>query len=60
MSITELNQYLICDQKIWEQIPAEIKNKDSLDDFKKQIKKWEPTECPCRTWKIFVPNLGFV
>ena len=25
--------------KIWEQIPAEIKNKDSLDDFKKEIKK---------------------
>ena len=27
--------------KIWEQIPAEIKNKDSLDGFKKEIKKME-------------------
>ena len=25
--------------KIWEQIPVEIKNKDSLDGFKKEIKK---------------------
>ena len=35
--------------KIWEQIPAEIKNKDSLD----------ASECPCRICKTFVPNLGF-
>ena len=46
--------------KIWEQLPAEIKNKDSLDGFKKEIKKWKPTECPCRICKTFVPNLGFV
>ena len=41
------------------QIPAGIKNKDSLDGFKKEIKKWKPTECPCRICKTFVPNLGF-
>ena len=34
---TESASYL--GPKIWEQIPAEIKNKDSLDDFKKEIKK---------------------
>ena len=45
--------------KILEQIPAEIKNKDSLDGFKKEIKKWKPSECPCRICKAFVPNLGF-
>ena len=27
--------------KIWEQIPAQIKNKDFLDGFKKEIKKME-------------------
>ena len=42
--------------KIWEQIPTEIKNKDSLDGFKQEIKKWKPTECPCRICKTFVPN----
>ena len=33
------------------QILAKIKNKDSLDSFKKEIKKWKPTECPCRICK---------
>ena len=36
---TESASYL--GPKIWEQIPAEIKNKDSLDGFKKEIKKIE-------------------
>ena len=39
---------------IWEQIRAEIKNKDSLDGFKKAIKKWKPTECPWRIFKVCV------
>ena len=44
---------------IWEQIPAEIKNNGFFDGFKKDIKKWKLTECPCRICKTFVPNLGF-
>ena len=28
--------------KIWEEIPTEIKNKDFLIGFKKEIKKWNP------------------
>ena len=55
---TESASYL--GPKIWEQISAEIKNKDSLDGFKKEIKKWKATECPCRICKTFVQNLGFV
>ena len=35
-----------------------LKLKDSLNDFKKEIKKWKPIECPCRICKTFVPNLG--
>ena len=34
---TESTSYL--GPKIWKQIPPEIKNKDSLDGFKKEIKK---------------------
>ena len=33
--------------KICKQIPTEIKNKDSLVGFKKEIRKWEPFNCPC-------------
>ena len=46
---TESASYL--GPKIWEQILAEIKNKDSLDGSKKEIKKWNSTECPCRICK---------
>ena len=46
--------------KIWEQIPTEIKNKDSLVRCKKEIRKWKPLNCPCRIFKIFIANLGFI
>ena len=46
--------------KIWEQIPAVITNKESLDGFEREIKKWKPVECPCRICNMFVPDLGFI
>ena len=46
--------------KIWEEIPTDIKNKDSLIGFKNEIKKWKPLNCPCRICKTFIPNLGFI
>ena len=46
--------------KIWEQILAEIRNKESLDSFKREIKKWKPVDCPCRICKTSVSNLGFI
>ena len=55
---TESASYL--GSKIWEQIPAEIKNKESLNEFKREIKKWQPVECLCRICQTFEPNLGFI
>ena len=46
--------------KISEEIPTDIKNKDSLIGFKNEIKKWKPLNCPCRICKTFIPNLGFI
>ena len=43
--------------KILEQIP---KNKESLEKVKREIKKWKPTECPCRICRTYVPNLDFI
>ena len=31
---------------IWLQIPSEIRNKKFLVGFKREIKKWKPTDCP--------------
>lgn len=46
--------------KIWAMIPTEMKNLESLPQFKAKIKKWVPQNCPCRLCKIFVPRLGFL
>ena len=46
--------------KIWEQIPTEIKNKESFVRFKKEIKKWKPLNCPCRICMTFIANLSFI
>ena len=40
-------------------VPTDIKNKDSLIEFKKEIKKWKPLNCSCRICKTVIPNLRF-
>ena len=46
--------------KIWDIIPSEIKNAETLDSFNVNIKKWKVKNCPCRLCKTFVVGLGFV
>ena len=46
--------------KIWEILPSEIKDSDTLQIFKAKMKKWVPAECPCRLCKIYMPQVGFI
>ena len=46
--------------KIWESIPIHIKLSESLKDFKLNVKKWTPSECPCRLCKDYIGGLGYV
>ena len=46
--------------KIWELVPVEIKNVDSVASFKRAIKKWKPINCPCRLCRTYVFQVGFV
>ena len=46
--------------KIWDIVPAEIKNAISLNSFKAQIKKWLPINCPCRLCKPYINGVGFL
>ena len=46
--------------KTWSLVPSDIRNSDSLEMFKKNIKKCKPIGCTCRICKPFVRNLGFV
>ena len=55
---TETLSYL--GPKIWAIVPNEIKDSESLNEFKRKIKKWKPDKCPCRICKTYVSGLGFV
>ena len=41
--------------KIWEPVPNEMKNLESLTAFKTATKKWKTTNCLCR-----LPQVGFL
>ena len=46
--------------KIWDILPKDIKNSESLDILTRKIKKWIPWRCPCKLCKTFVPQVGFI
>ena len=46
--------------KIWDILPKDIKDSQSLDIFKSKVKKWIASECPCRLCKTYVPQVGFI
>ena len=46
--------------KIWELVPEEYKSIKSIDKFKTEIKKWQPSKCPCRLCKDYVTGVGYV
>ena len=46
--------------KIWESLPQDLKNKETIDSFKTAIKKWKPDSCPCRLCKTYLQNKGYL
>ena len=46
--------------KIWDLLPLEIKQSESLAIFKSKIKKWIPSQCPCRPCRTYLPQIGFI
>ena len=45
---------------IWNILPDRLKNVNSIEAFKIQIKKWKPENYPRRLCKVYVQNVGFV
>ena len=56
--ILEQKVYLHFASKLWELIPSEIKSAKSLN--KEKIKSWKTDKCPCRLYKTYVGNIGFI
>ena len=46
--------------KIWESLPNNLKNKESIESFKMAIKGWKPESCPCRLCKTYLQNIGYL
>ena len=46
--------------KIWNQVPSEIKDSENIEIFKRKIKAWSFSECPCRLCKVFIQHVGFI
>ena len=46
--------------KLWSIIPMEIKECNSLNEFKSKIRKWKPRQCPCRMCKTYIGGVGFI
>ena len=46
--------------KLWELISTMFQLIDTLAGFKKAIKQWKLTDCPCRICKTYIPNVGFL
>ena len=46
--------------KIWELVPLEMREINSLLKFKEEIKKWEPKNCPCGLCKKFIQHVGYI
>ena len=47
-------------QRIWHSLPQEIKNSNSVEQFKNNIKSWKSEACDCRLCRQYIPQLGFL
>ena len=46
--------------EIWNVVPQNIKESNSLNEFKSLIKFWKPDTCPCRLCKNYIAQVGFI
>ena len=51
-------RYLGC--KIWKLVPTNIKQSTSVEQFKKLIREWIPSDCPCRLCKTYIHLIGYI
>ena len=45
---------------LWQNLPNDIKNSESLNIFKHRIKQWTPDNCPCKICRNLIKNLGYI
>ena len=45
---------------MWNLLPNEIKDVETLEEFKSRIKTWKPEKCPCYLCKDFLVGVGII
>ena len=45
---------------IWQLVPSEPKDLNTVSAFKAAIKEWKPKNFPCRLCKRYIGNVGFI
>ena len=45
---------------MWNSLPINIRNSESLSVFKAKIKVWKPGKCTCRLCKEYLNGVGFI
>ena len=55
-----LNYLAYLGPRIWELLPNNLKRLESVEAFKSKIKGWIPENCPCRTCKPYIYQVGFI
>ena len=46
--------------KIWNIVSQNIRESNSLNEFKSSIKFWKPDTCPCRLCEIHIAQKAFI
>ena len=46
--------------RLWQALPNDMKQSDTLATFKRRIKTWKGEECNCRLCRPFVAQVGFL
>ena len=46
--------------KIWELLPDQMKELESIWEFKRALKQWKPTSCTSRLCKQYFYRIGFL
>ena len=62
LSFNELRTrcYSISASQPWQQVPIDIREAACLAFFKNRIKTWKCEDCPCRSCKIVIQNVGYI
>ena len=46
--------------QLWSILPENLRQINSLVQFKESVRKWVCIDCPCRLCKLYLPNIGFL